>query len=108
MVNSFYPQMLAVADALIEEFGMTANLVRANGTPASRSCVCVIYDYMPRDRATDLANPTDRKVIIAAGLGDVAAYPPDNEQDKLVPLIGPDAGVLLPFTSPVKIFAPAG
>lgn len=104
----FYPQMLGVADQLIQQFGMQANLVRPNGSPASRSCWVVIYDYEPRDRSTQLANPTERKVIIAAGLGGVVTVPPDNEQDQLQVLTGPDAGVSLPFTSPVKIYAPAG
>lgn len=108
MTFTFYPQIRSIADNLIQQFGMEANLVRANGSPASRSCWVVIYDYDPRDRATQLANPTDRKIIISAGLGDMPTIPPDNELDQLQVLIGPDAGVSIPFTSPVKIFAPAG
>lgn len=108
MTFSFYPQMRSVADDLIKTFGMEAALWRQDGSPQSRSCWIVIYDYNPRDRNTQLANPTDRKILISAGLGDVPNNPPDNEQDKLLVLTGPDAGVQLPFTSPVKIFAPAG
>lgn len=107
MATSFnYNGMQSTATSLIAKFGMAASLRRLTDSPTDRPCTIVIYDYMPRDAASQLANPTDRKVIISVdGLLD---EPPDNEKDQLVPLIGPDANVPLPFTSPVKIYAPAG
>ena len=103
-----YPAMRAVADKLIGQFGMPASLRRLSDNPTDRPCWIVITEYDPKDAATQLANPTDRKVLISAGLGSVPAEPPDNERDQLVVLTGPDAGNVLPFTSPVKIYAPAG
>jgi hypothetical protein len=106
MAGINYTQFQAFATKLISEFGMKAVLRRLTDTPTDRPCTVVIWDYNPRDQASELANPTDRKVIIAvAGL---LNEPPDNERDQLVPLIGPDANVAMPFTSPVKIIAPAG
>jgi hypothetical protein len=109
--GNFYEEMLAVANTLLSPppvgFGMKASLRRLTDSPTDRECTIAIIDYQPRDAASQLANPTDRKVLIAATPG-ILAEPPDNEKDKLVPLIGPDANVILPFTSPVKIYAPAG
>lgn len=94
------------ADKLIKKFGMRAVLRR--GT-SDRECYVVIVDYMAQDKATQLANPTDRKVIMSAvGLDDV---PPDNEQDALVTFVQPAGTVeneVLPFTCPVNPVAPAG
>lgn len=101
----------ASADKLIQKFGMQAVLRRASASPTDRTCWVVIVDYNPTDKSTSLANPTDRKVIMSAGLGDVPAMPPDNELDQLVTFVQP-AGVVqnevLPFTCPAKPIEPAG
>lgn len=112
MAEFNYPAFRGTADALIQRFGMRAVLRRgAQPNVVDRICWVVITDYMPRDAQSQLANPTDRKVIMSAGLGDVPTTPPDNELDQLVTFIQP-AGVLvdeiLPFTCPVKPIRPAG
>lgn len=101
-----YTQFQTLANTLIAQFGMAASLRRLTDSPTDRPCTIVIWDYNPRDQASQLANPTDRKVLIA--VQGVENEPPDNEQDMLVPLVGPDANNAMPFTSPVKIVAPAG
>jgi hypothetical protein len=99
----------ATADKLIHKFGMAAVLRRATDTPTDRPVWVVIVDEMPRDDASQLTNPTDRKVIMSAvGLD---SEPPDNERDLLVTFIQPGGTVqneVLPFTCPVKKYAPAG
>ena len=100
----------ATADRLITKFGMKASL-RRNGT--DRDCYVVIVDYMPSDKATEMTNPTDRKVVMSAGLGDVPTTPPVNEKDQLVTYFQPpdDPPVvkeILPFTCPVQPISPAG
>lgn len=107
-----YPAMRAVADRLIKKFGMQAVLRRgASPSQVDRVCYVVITDYLPRDAASQLANPTDRRVIMSAGLGDVPGTPPDNEQDQLVTFVQPLGTMvneILPFTCPVKPISPAG
>lgn len=105
MATFNYNAAQATADKLIKFFGMSAVLRRVSASPTDRPCVVAITDYLPKDRATQLANPTDRVVYMSAVGIEV---PPDNELDVLVPLVGPDANITLPFTSPVKIIAPAG
>lgn len=104
-----YVKSRATADGLITKFGMKAKL-RRNGV--DRNCVVVIPEYMSREKPSDLANPTDRQVFIAAGLGDVPTTPPDNQQDQLVTFVQPLGTVvdeILPFTGgPVKPIRPAG
>lgn len=98
------------ADRLIQKFGMRASL-RSNAGGALRDCWIVITEYMPKDAATQLANPTDRQVIIAAGLGAVPNNPPDWENDQLQTYVQPDGTAvneILPFTMPVKPVSPAG
>lgn len=99
----------ATADKLIHKFGMRAVLRRAADTPTDRPCWVVIIDELPRDAATELTNPTDRRIIMSAvGLD---SEPPDNERDQLVTFIQPggvEQNELLPFTCPVKKYAPAG
>jgi hypothetical protein len=112
MAGFNYLHTREVADKLIKKFGMLAALRNVN-TGVDRDCWVVITDYMPRDEATQLANPTDRRVLISAGLGAVPEAPPDNEQDNLVTFVQPVIGTpvvneVLPFTSPVKPTAPAG
>jgi hypothetical protein len=108
-----YIRSRTVADKLIQKFGMAAVLRPVGAVDASqdRSCWVVITDYNPRDQETKLANPTDRKVIMSAGLGAVPNAPPNNETDLLVTFVQPGGTVqneVLPFTSPVKPFSPAG
>jgi len=67
---AFYNEMLGVADQLISQYGMKANL-KSNADQSLRPCIIVITDYMPRDAETQLANPTMRTVLFAAGLGDI-------------------------------------
>jgi hypothetical protein len=98
-------------DRLVKKFGMAAVLRRTTDTPSDRPCWVVVVDEMPRDAASQLANPTDRKVLMAAGGMD--GKPPDNERDQLVTFVQPPALVpvekeVLPFTCPVKKYAPAG
>lgn len=101
-----YNNMQAVATQLIADMGMAAVLRRLTDSPTDRPCTICIYDYAPRDPETQLINPTMRKVLISvAGL---TSEPPDNEQDNLVPSLGPDAGAVLRFAQPVKLYAPAG
>lgn len=112
MAQFDYLHSRATADRLIKKFGMKAAL-RNVDTGAERDCWVVVSDYMPRDAAAQMTNPTDRRVIIAAGLGGVPELPPDNEQDNLVTFVQPPAASpvvkeVLPFTSPVKLTAPAG
>ena len=107
-----YLNTRATADKLLQKFGMAAVLRRTTDSPTDRPCLVLIVDEMPRDASTQLANPTDRRVIMSAtGLD---AEPPDNEQDQLVTFVQPPATLspqeneVLPFTCPVKKYAPAG
>lgn len=105
-----YLDSRATADELIAEFGMKASLRRG---ATDRVCWIAITDWMPREEATQLVNPTDRKIIISAGLGDVPGMPPDNEQDKLVTYVQPMANPpvvreVLAFICPVTPISPAG
>lgn len=107
---NFYTDMQTMADTLIAEYGMAASL-RNNTTGALRSCVIAITDYMPRDAQTQLANPTERTVMIAAGLGDIPNAPPDWENEQLVTYVQPGGTEIdetLSFTMPLKLYAPGG
>lgn len=99
----------AIGDKLIRKFGMKAAL-RRNGV--DRDCYVVIPEYLAREAASQMANPTDRQVFIAAGLGDVPTTPPDNEADQLVTFVQPLGTIVdevLPFTgASVKPIKPAG
>jgi hypothetical protein len=108
----FYAQMLAVADQLITDYGMAASL-RNNETGALRACIVAITDYMPRDAATQLANPTERTVLFAAGLGDIPNAAPDWENEQLVTYVQPPGNPpvineTLSFTMPLKLYSPGG
>lgn len=100
-----------IGDKLVKKFGMAAVLRRTTDTPSDRPCWVLVVDEMPKDAASQLANPTDRKIIMSAvGLD---GEPPDNERDQLVTFVQPPAPVpveneVLPFTCPVKKYAPAG
>jgi hypothetical protein len=111
-VASFdYGRSRATADRLIRKFGMQGVLRRATTSPTDRPVWVLIVDELPRDQASQLANPTDRNVIMSAvGLDDMQ---PDNEQDQLVTFVQPPTNPpvekeVLPFTCPVKKIAPAG
>lgn len=108
----FYAEMLAVADNLIQEYGMVAAL-RNNSTGALRSCTVAITSYMPRDASTLLANPTERTVLFAAGLGDIPNLAPDWENEQLITYVQPAANPpvineILSFTMPLKLYSPGG
>jgi hypothetical protein len=108
-----YIKTRAKADFLIQKFGMNAVLRRMSDAPGvtDRKCVCVMPDFLVKDAPAQLANPTDRTVYIAAGLGDVPSTPPDFEKDQLVTFVQPLGAVedeVLPFTKPIKPIRPAG
>src|ERR1017187_2228498 len=105
-----YQAAIVDADNLIRYFGMDAVLRRAGRSPEDRPCRVAIIEYDPREKPADLANPTDRKVIMsAANLG----VPPDNELDQLVTFVQPTASPpvvheVLPLTCKPRPTAPAG
>lgn len=108
-----YVGMRATADLLLQEFGMAAVLRREGSSPEDRPCIVAIIDYLPRDRASELANPTDRRVLISADTPEVQAMPPSNELDQLVTFVQPPTSPpvvneVLPFLEPVKLYSPAG
>jgi len=108
-----YIRTREIADRLIQKFGMKAALRRLTDTPTDRECWIVITSYDPQDRASSLANPTDRTVFIAAGLGAVLDEPPDSEQDQLVTFVQPPSdppvqNEVLDFIKPIKPIEPAG
>lgn len=105
-----YVRTRATGDRLVKKFGMRA-VLRRDGVD-DRECYVCIPDYLTREKSTDLTNPTDRQVYIAAGLGAVPTMPPDNERDQLVTFVQPLGTVvdeILPFTgNSVKPYRPAG
>jgi hypothetical protein len=104
-----YQQTLTDADDLIQYFGMGAVLRRA-GIP-DRPCTVAIIEYEPHEKPADLANSTDRKVIMSAKNLEVQATPPDHEKDHLVTFVQPGGTVQdedLPLTCKPKPTAPAG
>lgn len=110
--TAFYQEMLGIADSLIQQYGMAANL-RANAGGALRPCVIVVPDYMPKDAQTQLANPTERTVLFAAGLGDIPNKAPDWEGEQLItyfqpPSSPPIVNEILSFTQPLKLYSPGG
>lgn len=106
-----YIRSRATGDKLVKKFGMTAALRRGG---IDRECVVCIPAYLSRENPSALANPTDRQVYIAAGLGDVLSTPPDNEADQLVTYVQPlgtppVVDEILSFTAAsVKPIRPAG
>ena len=105
-----YQAAIVDADNLIRYFGMDAVLRRAGSSPEDRPCRVAIIEYDPREKPANLANPTDRKVIMSvANLG----VPPDNELDQLVTFVQPPTNPpvvheVLPLTCKPKPTAPAG
>lgn len=109
MTTFDYARTRATADKLLKYFGMSA-VLRREGIP-DRVCIVAITDYSPRDASSQLANPTDRHVIMSAATPEIQALPPNNELDQLVTFIQPGGTVvneILPFTCPAKPIAPAG
>lgn len=106
-----YIKSRAVGDRLVTKFGMLAKL-RRDGV--DRDCTVCFPEYLSREQRAELANPTERQVYIAAGLGGVPALPPHNELDQLVTFVQPPSkppviDEILPFTGmPVKPISPAG
>lgn len=108
-----YVQAITDADDLIQYFGMDAVLRRAGSSPEDRPCRIAIIEYTPREKPSDLANPTDRKVIMSAKNSEVQLMPPDNELDQLVTFVQPPSdppvvNQVLPLTCKPKPTAPAG
>ncbi len=108
-----YVQATTDADNLIQFFGMDAVLRRVGSSPVDRPCRVAIIEYSPREQAANLANPTDRKVVMSAKNSEVQLMPPDNEQDQLVTFVQPPANPpvvheVLPLTCKPKPTAPAG
>lgn len=106
-----YAQAQQDADALIRYFGMDAVLRRAGS--ADRPCRVAIIEYNPHEKPADLANPTDRKVIMSAANPEVQLVPPDSELDQLVTFVQPPATPpvvkeVLPLTCKPKPTAPTG
>lgn len=113
MASQFnYVRTRAIGDKLVKKFGMRAVLRRASDISADRECWVVIPEYLSRENPSQMTNPTDRQVFIAAGLGDVPDQPPNNELDQLVTFVQPEGVVqdeVLPFTAAsVKPISPAG
>ncbi len=106
-----YIKSRGVGDKLVKKFGMLASL-RRDGV--DRDCYVVVADYLSRENPSQATNPTDRQVIMAAGLGAVLVTPPDNELDQLVTYVQPRTtppvvDEILPFTAAsVKPIRPAG
>lgn len=109
MAQFNYVRSRATGDRLVKKFGMKAALRRGG---VDRVCYVVMPDYLSRENPSQMTNPTDRQVFIAAGLGDASTTPPDNEQDQLVTFVQPLGTVVdevLPFTAAsVKPIRPAG
>ncbi len=111
-----YIQTQADADNLIKYFGMGAVLRRVSRSPTDRPCTVCIIEYNPREKPADLANPTDRKVILSPldpSTNLPLAIAPDNELDQLVTFVQPLANPpvineILPLTCKPKPTAPAG
>ncbi len=108
-----YVQAITDADNLIRFFGMDAVLRREGSSPIDRPCRVAIIKFNPREKPAELANPTDRKVIMSAKNSEVQLMPPDNEQDKLVTFVQPPTNPpvvdeILPLTCKPEKTAPAG
>lgn len=108
-----YLDAMATADELIQFFGMDAVLRRAGSSPEDRPCRVAFVEYRPREKSSDLTNPTDRNVIMSALNAEVQAMPPDNELDQLVTFVQPPSDPpvedeVLPLTCKPKPTAPAG
>jgi hypothetical protein len=108
-----YKQAITDADNLIQFFGMDAVLRRKGSSPEDRPCRVAIIEYNPREKPSDLSNPTDRKVIMSAENSEVQLMPPDNELDQLVTFVQPPTNPpvvdeILPMTCKPKKTAPAG
>jgi hypothetical protein len=106
-----YQAAITDADNLIQYFGMNAVLRRAGS--GDRPCRVAIIEYSPREQASNLANPTDRKVVMSAKNSEVQAMPPDSELDQLVTFVQPPTNPpvvkeVLPLTCKPKPTAPAG
>jgi len=111
MAQFDYARVRGTADRLLQKFGMSA-VLRREGV-ADRPCVVAIIDYLPREKASSLANPTDRRVLISADTPEVQATPPNNELDQLVTFVQPPSDTpveneVLPFLEPIKLYSPAG
>ena len=111
-----YPAMQKTADDLIRYFGMGAVLRSNTASRPDRPCTVAIVEFNPREKPNEMANPTDRKVMMSPldpTTGLVLAIEPDSELDVLVtfvqPLTNPPVeNEVLPMTCKPKRTAPAG
>jgi hypothetical protein len=110
-----YPAMQLTADELIRYFGMGAVLRSLTGIRPDRPCTVAIIEYNPREKPTEMANPTDRKVVMSPldpTTGLELALPPDDELDALVTFVQPEGtvenGLPIPMTCKPKKTSPAG
>jgi hypothetical protein len=109
-----YPAMQETADELIKYFGMRAVLRSLTAVRPDRPVTVAIVEFDPREKANELANPTDRKVVMSPldpVTGFVLALPPDNEKDALVTFVQPAGTIedeVLGMTCEPKMTAPAG
>ena len=111
-----YPAMQQTADELVKYFGMGAVLRSLTGSRPDRPCTIAIIEYNPREKPTDMANPTDRKVVMSPldpSTGLELTLPPDSELDALVTFVQPLTKPpiekeVLPMTCKPKKTSPAG
>jgi hypothetical protein len=110
--NNFdYLDLRNTGDELLQFFGMDA-VLRRDGSP-DRPCRVAITNYMPSDKPGSLDTPTDRQVFLSALTPAIQETPPDYEVDQLVTFVQPPTNPptideILPFTSKVKPYKPAG
>jgi hypothetical protein len=91
-----YTGMQGTADDLIKYFGMPAVLRSITGVRPDRPVTVCIVEYKPREKPNELANPTDRNVIMSPldpTTGLPLAVQPDDEQDVLVTFVQPGGTV---------------
>lgn len=108
-----YPAMQGTADELIKYFGMRAVLRSLTATRPDRPVTVCVIEFTPREKANELTNPTDRKVLMSPldpVTGLTLAIPPDNEQDALVTFVQPAGTIqdeVLTMTCKPAMTAPA-
>jgi hypothetical protein len=115
VVSTFnYPAMQQTADELIAYFGMAAVLRSLTASRPDRPCMIAIMEYNPREKPNEMANPTDRKIVMSPldpTTGLELVLPPDDELDALVTVVQPAGTVeneVLPMTCKPKKTSPAG
>jgi hypothetical protein len=109
-----YAGLLVTVDQIMQEFGMVASLQMLNGG-AVRPCWACITKFNPMDMATQLANPTERQILIDPLYADAPIAQPDWQYERLVTYNQPapkwPTGVVnenLSFKEPIELVSPAG